>query len=284
MQYLTGVHWNRGSVAAYNQDSLILQQALTDRGRVLMAAVCDGMGGLQQGETASGYMAERLQEWFYGFLMQAVHKKKPYWMIRRSIERLVYDAQEQLRQYGRKEQVALGTTMSVLVLWEGSYLIWHLGNCRVYHIHCIHSIPKSRHSCKLLQKSGRYGSSQTQKDGSYSDRRICRKSRYRGKRTVAECMTEDHVRGDNQLTKCVGSFGYYRPDHRMGTAEAGEAFLLCSDGFHHCVTEQELADILSPEQLREEAQMERRLKEIGDACMKRGETDNLSAVCIKLMP
>lgn len=252
MQYLTGVYWNRGSAAAHNQDSLIVQQVLTDRGRVLMAAVCDGMGGLQQGETASGYMAERLQEWFYGFLMRAVHKKKPYWMIRRSIERMVYDAQEQLRQYGRKEQLALGTTMSMLVLWENTYLIWHLGDSRIYHIY-----RTNRHSRKLIQKGGR--------------------------QIEAECMTEDHVRGRNQLTKCVGSFGYYRPDHRIGTAKAGEVFLLCSDGFYHCVTDQELADILSPVQLREEAQMERRLKEIGDACMKRGETDNLSAVCIKLI-
>ena len=61
MQYVTAVYWNRGSVAACNQDSLTLQQVLTGRGRVLMAAVCDGMGGLQQGETASGYMTERLQ-------------------------------------------------------------------------------------------------------------------------------------------------------------------------------------------------------------------------------
>jgi hypoxanthine-guanine phosphoribosyltransferase len=34
--------------------------------------------------------------------------------------------------------------------------------------------------------------------------------------------------------------------------------------------------------LREEEQIERRLKEIGDACMKRGEKDNLSAVCVKV--
>lgn len=284
MQYLTGVYWNRGSTAARNQDSLILQQVLTGRGRVLVAAVCDGMGGLQQGETASGYMAERLQEWFYGFLMRAVHRKKPYWMIRRSIERLVYDAQEQLRQYGRKEQLALGTTMSVLVLWEDTYLIWHMGDSRIYHIHCMRSIQrKNRHSSKLIQKGSRYNDRRIRKGNRYSDKRIRKESRYNGKRITAECMTEDHVRRRNQLTKCVGSFGYYRPDHRMGTAKAEEVFLLCSDGFHHCIIDQELADILSPAQLREEAQMERRLREIGDACMKRGETDNLSAVCIKLI-
>ena len=134
MQYVTAVYWNRGSVAACNQDSLTLQQVLTGRGRVLMAAVCDGMGGLQQGETASGYMTERLQEWFYGSLMRSIHKKKPYWMIRRSLDRMVYHVQEQMRQYAGRERLDMGTTVSVLVLWEDIYLIWHLGDSRIYRI------------------------------------------------------------------------------------------------------------------------------------------------------
>lgn len=251
MYYLTGVYWNRGSVAVHNQDSLMLHQVLTRRGRVLMAVVCDGMGGLQKGETASGYLAERLQEWFYGSLLRALRKKKPFWMIRRSLDRTVYYVQEQLRQYGRKAQLDLGTTMSVLVLWESTYMIWHLGDSRIYRI---------RGDCR--RKKGK---------------------RQGGSRMAAECMTVDHVKGRNRLTKCVGSFGYFRPDYRMGTVKAGEAFLLCSDGFYHCVEEQELADILHPGQLREEQQAERRLKEIGDACMKRGERDNMSAVYINLL-
>lgn len=123
MKYLTSVYWERGRVAAVNQDSLVLLQVLTAKGRVLMAAVCDGMGGLARGEYASGYVTGRLQEWFYESLLRAVHKKKPYWVIRRSLERLVYHMQEQLSQYGRSENVRLGTTMTVFVLWEKTYLL-----------------------------------------------------------------------------------------------------------------------------------------------------------------
>lgn len=250
MHYLTGVYWNRGSVAARNQDSLILQQVLTYRGRALMAAVCDGMGGLQEGEAASGYMAERLQEWFYGSFIRAVRRKKPFWMIRRSLDRTVFHVQEQFLQYGRRTQLEMGTTMSVLVLWENTYLIWHLGDSRIYRIH--------------------------------SNRRKRKEKRQDSVRIAAECMTGDHVKGRNRLTKCVGSFGYYRPDYRMGTVRPEEAFLLCSDGFYHCVTDQELADVLRPGWLQEERQAERRLKEIGDACMRRGEQDNLSAIYIRV--
>ena len=230
-------------MAERNQDSVVLLQVLTARGRVLMAAVCDGMGGLAQGEAASGYITRRLQEWFYESLLRSVQKRKAFWIIRRSLDRLVYDMQEQLSQYAGREKIRMGSTMTVLVLWEKTYLLWHLGDSRAYR----------------LSAAG---------DG----------GRMKGS---LRCMTTDHVRGRNQLTKCVGSFGYMRPDFRMGTFGNGQAMLLCSDGFRHYVTEEELADVLNPGVVAEEMQAERRLREIGEACMKRGEVDNLSAVYVK---
>lgn len=261
MHYITGVYWNRGSVSACNQDSMIVQQVVTYRGRILLAAVCDGMGGLPQGETASGYMTERLQEWFYGDFMREVREKKPYWVIRRSMERMVFHAQEQLRQYGRREQLDLGTTMSVLVLWENTYMIWHLGDSRIYRIRARFRSGHGNgrgHGCGNGHRHGRSG-----------------------RRSAVEQLTKDHVTGHNRLTKCVGSFGFFKPEEHMGTLREKDAFLLCSDGFYHHVTEQELEDTLWPGYVKEEEQIERRLKEIGDACMKRGERDNLSAVYVK---
>ena len=230
-------------MAERNQDSVVLLQVLTARGRVLMAAVCDGMGGLAQGEAASGYITRRLQEWFYESLLRSVQKRKAFWIISRSLDRLVYDMQEQLSQYAGREKIRMGSTMTVLVLWEKMYLLWHLGDSRAYR----------------LSAAG---------DG----------GRMKGS---LRCMTTDHVRGRNQLTKCVGSFGYMRPDFRMGTFGNGQAMLLCSDGFRHYVTEEDLADVLNPGVVAEEMQAERRLREIGEACMKRGEVDNLSAVYVK---
>lgn len=246
MRYLTGLYWERGSVARKNQDSLVLLQVLTVRGRVLMAAICDGMGGLAQGERASGYVTECLQEWFYESLLRAVQRRKPYWVIRRSLDRLVYHMQEQLQRYSEQEEVRLGTTMTVVVIWRKTYLIWHLGDSRVY----------------LMNSKNRYRGNIEQ-----------------GSEFV--CLTKDHVRGENMLTKCVGSFGYERPDFRMGSIREGQAVLLCSDGFRHFITEQELGDVLRPGQLQEERQVTRRLREIGEACMRRGERDNMSAIYIK---
>lgn len=236
MNFLTGVYWCRGRAAKSNQDTLLLQQVLTRRGRVLMAAVCDGMGGVSQGESAAGYVAERLQEWFYTEFLWMFAAKKRSWVIRRSLDRLVWHMQQQMRRYGREEELSLGTTMTVLLIWEKEWLLWHLGDSRVYRL----------------------------------------------RRGRMEQLTTDHVVGAGKLTKCVGSFGDFVPEHKVGVPRAGEGFLLCSDGFRRQVTEEELRDVLSPTQQRDEAQIERRLKEIGEACMKRGERDNLSAVYVRL--
>lgn len=236
MRYLTGVYWNRGSRAKKNQDAVLVQQVLTRRGRVLLVAVCDGMGGVSQGELAAAYVTERLQEWFYTEFLRMLGFKKRIWVIRRSLDRLVYDMQQQMRRYGEKEGVSLGTTMTVLVMWEKAWILWHLGDSRGYRLRC----------------------------GSMKQ------------------LTTDHACGAGKLTKCVGSFGDFVPEHMAGIPGAGDGFLLCSDGFRRQVTESELGDVLLPGQLKDEAQIERRLQEIGEACMKRGEWDNLSAVYVKM--
>lgn len=236
MNYQVSVYWNKGAVRKTNQDSVLVLQALTSQGRVLLAAVCDGMGGMDRGEYASGYLTEELVTWFYDSLLKAVGKRKPLWVIRRSLERNLYRIQRRLQTYADKRSLEMGTTMSLLVLREKKYLLWHLGDSRIYHL------------------SGH------------------------GKRKI-HLMTEDHVQGRNRLTKCVGSFGFFRPDFRMGIVRKREAFLLCSDGFWHTMDEEELGEALAPD-LMTEARCERRLKEIGERAMRRGERDNLSAVYV----
>lgn len=236
MDYQVNVYWNKGAVRKTNQDSLLVLQVLTSQGRVLLAAVCDGMGGMDRGECASGYLTEELVTWFYDSLLKAIGKRKPLWVIRRSLERNLYRIQGRLQSYADKRGLEMGTTMSLLVLWERKYLLWHLGDSRIYRL------------------SGH------------------------GKRKI-HLMTEDHVQGKDRLTKCVGSFGFFSPDFRMGIAGKREAFLLCSDGFWHTMDAEELGEALAPVMMTEE-RCRRRIREIGETAMRRGERDNLSAIYI----
>ncbi|MFG6340370.1 MAG: protein phosphatase 2C domain-containing protein [Lachnospiraceae bacterium] len=236
MRYWTNVYWNKGREAEKNQDSVALQQVLTSKGRVLLAVVCDGMGGIARGEAASGYAAERLREWFYTELFAMMRKNKRYWVLRRSLDRMVFHMQGQLAQYAGREELSLGTTMTAFLVWERTWLLWHLGDSRAY--------------------------------------------RLREERM--EQLTEDHTQDGGKLTKCLGSFGYFTPQHGMGVLKPGDGILICTDGFRRRVTGEELQAVMNPRALSGEEQIGRRLKEIGETCMKRGETDNLSAVYIKV--
>ena len=104
MEYITNAYWEKGNVYPINEDSLLLLQALTIRGRILLAAVCDGIGGMEQGECASGYLIEELITWFYDGLIPAVGKKKPIWVIKRSLQRKLYQIWRRIEIYGDKHK------------------------------------------------------------------------------------------------------------------------------------------------------------------------------------
>ena len=53
MGFLSVVHSDRGIKKNTNQDSVLIKEASTDYGDVMLAVVCDGMGGLAKGEVAS---------------------------------------------------------------------------------------------------------------------------------------------------------------------------------------------------------------------------------------
>ena len=116
LKLMSGIYWDRGR-RAVNQDSLTLQQAITNRGRVMLAAVSDGIGGLSEGENASGFITEKLTEHFYGQLTYLAGRKKGKTAIKKSLLR---------------KEIRLGATISLLFLWGRRYVIFHLGDSRIY--------------------------------------------------------------------------------------------------------------------------------------------------------
>ena len=58
--------------------------------------------------------------------------------------------------------------------------------------------------------------------------------------------------------------------------------MLCCDGFRHVVTPQEFYQAFRPDLLTDRGIMEQKLKEITELNLARGETDNISAILVKL--
>lgn len=238
MYYDTNVYWNKGAVSDINQDSLILMQALTSHGRVLMAAVCDGVGSMDMGEYASGYLTKELMAWFYDGLMDALGRKNSLCVVRRSLERKLYRIQCRMYEYAEERGQKMGTTLSMLILWEKKYMLWNLGDSRIYRLAS-------------------------------------------GRKKEIHMMNPKSMEESGKMAKCIGSMGFFSPEFMTGTVKSGEAFLICSDAFRRRLTSEEIVEVLAPADMTEE-RCKKRLRELGEAAMRRGECENLSAVYVKI--
>ncbi|MGN1179889.1 MAG: PP2C family protein-serine/threonine phosphatase [Suilimivivens sp.] len=131
MRIISGVYWDKGKRSG-NQDSLLLEQVYTKRGRVLLAAVSDGIGGLSEGETASGFIMEKLLQNFYQQILVLLKKGKGTKSLKRSLLRCFFETNRILNKYAESREISLGATVSVLLLFRKQFLIAHLGDSRIY--------------------------------------------------------------------------------------------------------------------------------------------------------
>lgn len=235
MKMLSGVYWDQGG-RTVNQDSIALQQVMTGKGRVMMAVVSDGIGGLSEGETASGYATERLIDGFYTQMVPLIGKKKGKKALKKGLLRCFSDINENLKRYGTGKDIHLGATVSLLFIWGRRYIIMHLGDSRIY-------LWRSYRLCKGKIKQ----------------------------------LTKDHSDGGSGLTKCVGSFPFQYPDIQFGRLYGRSSFLLCTDGFYRKLDE-EIFQMLAPDEIGSDEQIYRRLREMAAVSLKKGEQDNLSAI------
>lgn len=133
MGYISEAYWDKGK-RAVNQDTISLQEVNIKGKKAVFALVCDGIGGLEGGEVASGFVAERMTEWFYkeALLMLKRHKGKR--KIEKSGLRALYACNEEMTKFGEERGIKLGTTVTALLLMGRRYFLWHSGDTRAYRI------------------------------------------------------------------------------------------------------------------------------------------------------
>lgn len=117
-----------------NEDSVVLQRMETRAGEVIMALICDGMGGEDRGELASGYLAECLSVWFYDRLPQTLVRGFNKGRIQRSLQRSLFTVHEELRNFGLENSLRCGTTMTMLLIVGRRYLMFQCGDSLAYGI------------------------------------------------------------------------------------------------------------------------------------------------------
>lgn len=255
MNYLVSAHTDVGIRKKTNQDSVLIKVADTDYGKVCLAVVCDGMGGLRKGELASATLIRSFEDWFQTEFPDLLYSGFNNRDLQRSWERRVSLTAKDLERYSENNQVRMGTTLVALLLAGGRYYIMNVGDSRVYEL-----------TNTLWQLT---------KDQTF----------IQGEMDMGRMTPEEAARDSrrNVLLQCVGASDFIEPEFLTGNIEPGALFLLCSDGFRHVITPQEIMDTLNPAIMTGEEQMRQALVYLTDLNKYRREDDNISAAAIRIM-
>lgn len=241
-----------GTKRKENQDNLYVEQFIAERGKIVFAVLCDGMGGLEHGEIASRSVVSAFYEWAQNTLRDMPGGPPEDRNVRRAWTELVTEQNEHLRAYGRERGCSLGSTVTALLLTESRYYILNIGDSRAYELGTEARQLTQDHT--VLANELRLGN--------------------------IDAKAAEHSRMGNILTRCVGVAPRVEPDFFFGDTRAGAVYLICSDGFRRRVTEAEMREALLPRSSRVIAW----LKEGGESLIslnkERGETDNISVVTI----
>ena len=253
MRFLKAAHTDIGISKSTNQDSVLIREAETEKGNVLFAVVCDGMGGLAKGEVASATVIKHVSDWFETEFPDILYTGLDKDELRISLENFIYRMNSKIQEYGRTNYCNLGTTFVCLILFEGRYFIMNVGDSRAYSLNG--------------------GFIPLTKDQSYVQREIDlgrltpEQAEYDPKRSV--------------LLQCIGVNNFVDPDFYEGTFKEGDAFLLCSDGFRHVITQSEFYQYLNSDAITDENVMKQYLEYFTELNKYRNEKDNISAAVVK---
>ena len=89
--------------------------------------VCDGIGGLSEGEQASSYVVRQMANWFMSEGYKLNLKKQ-----QRMIQQLCFQIHEEIMEYGKEKGIRLGTAVIIVLMNRRRILWFHIGDCRLY--------------------------------------------------------------------------------------------------------------------------------------------------------
>lgn len=214
--------------------------------------VCDGMGGLADGKHASSTTLTYLRE---TVLSKGIDKDS----IMSSLE----DANHKLYLEGKSRGERMGTTCTLLILLEGEYMLYHVGDSRCYKI-------RRDNVYKILTKD------QTAYERGIKNGEI---TLLDNKNLLFKGKQYPISRLKSTLTNCIGVSDNLAVDIDEGRYSNGEIFLISSDGFWHGLEQ----DVNWPLRLRRSGDnTEEYLQNLAQRMLSGTEKDNLTAVVVSL--
>ena len=214
------------------------EDALVQRPGDGLWAVADGMGGLERGDWAAELVA--------GALRHAVlhGRLEP---DAEALAAAIQSANDAICRQSQAQGAAIGSTVVGLLMHEARFAVLWAGDSRAYRLR----------GGVLVQLTRDHTQVQDRVD--------------RGYMTPEEARTHPmaHV-----LTRAVGVTPTLELDALYGDVEAGDLFLLCSDGLHGVASDAEIADGLAS------GSPEESCARLLTLCLERGAPDNVTLAAV----
>jgi protein phosphatase len=241
-----------GTVRETNEDFFYYSKP----GRLMV--VCDGMGGHQSGAVASRIAGKTIRDIFFhadfaelARLGEDVIDRLPPLALRLVIGVRLANRRLRLMAERDRQLRGMGTTLVTIAFGENNACAVHVGDSRLYCLRGKALAPLTEdHSLvnQLLQ-----------------DRDI----------------RQDQVkqfRKKNVLTRALGTHPAVKVDVQWFPVQAGDMFLLCSDGFHNALKDEQISTLLR----RNEPDLQKMIDTMVQQAKTANGSDNITAVMTKI--
>lgn len=254
MDYIISANTDIGIKKHTNQDCLSVKLYDTPMGNMVFAVLCDGMGGLAKGELASATVVKAFMEWaardLPGLCAVGAFEDR---VIKQQWETIITAQNEKIMGYGKSRGFSLGTTVTAVLLTDRRYYIINVGDSRVYEI--TNGVRQITADHTVVAREISLGN-MTEEQAAQSPQR-------------------------NVLLQCVGASGTVCPDMFFGDTKQNAVYMLCSDGFRHQVTADEIYRCFQPSVLLNTDIMKQHSQHLIELNKQRNETDNISVALIR---
>jgi serine/threonine protein phosphatase PrpC len=244
-----------GAVRPTNQDSVFGIADIIDARSCGLFCVADGMGGLADGEYASSLAVQSLEDWWHIRLEPLLRSHRGRYVHERVVfqefSTLLTSVNQALLRHANEIEASVGTTCSILFILDDVYHIAHLGDTRIY---------------VAQKKFMGYHISPLTEDHTWATDHI-------------GILSDEEIAAHpkrNRLTSCLGVFESPRIFYSSGLIDKSKMFMLFTDGLYRTLSLAEIAKMLSKNN-----GLETLVSKMLRASIKRGATDNISAVAVR---
>lgn len=253
MDFIVSAVTDIGLTKSTNQDSCCVRVFNTKQGKMSLAILCDGMGGLAKGEVASASLVNAFRKWSEERLPELCENEILDDIIRSEWTNIATTYNEKIKIHGKRYGVSMGTTITAMLITQSRYFIINVGDSRAYEI---------KNDVRVLTK----------------DQTVVAREVELGN------LTEEQAHNDPRrsvLLQCIGASDVVYPDMFYGDVQANATYMLCSDGFRHEILPGEIYNYLNPDVMTSDDVMENNMRTLTELNKQRQERDNITVLCVR---